>query len=229
MSTGPGMPFRRPRITLIHAVSVAMEPVQQAFSRLWPAAACFNLLEDSLAPDRARDAALTAGMAKRIGDLTDYAASTGADAILFTCSAFGAAIEQAAGRAAIPVLKPNQAMFEAALQAGDDIGMVATFVPAIAGMEDEFAALAEATGRTSARIRTVCVPAAMAALGCGDADRHNRLVAEAAASLGACQAVLLAQFSTAQAEGAVRAVVGDRVHTSPVAAVTKLKALLAPA
>ncbi len=230
MSAGSGMPAPRPpRIALIHAVTVAINPVQQAFARLWPAAACFNLLEDSLGPDRARDEDLTAAMTKRIGDLADYAASTGADGILFTCSAFGAAIDQAAKRAAIPVLKPNEAMFEAALQAGDDIGMLATFAPAVGGMENEFNALAVAAGRKSARIRTVCVPDAMAALQSGDPALHNRLVAEAAGSLRGCEAVLLAQFSTAQAEDAVKAVVGDRVQASPSAAVNKLKTLLAAA
>lgn len=227
MSNAAGLPVPRRRIALIHAVTVAIDPVAHAFARLWPEAACFNLLDDSLGPDRARDEELTTAMAKRIGDLSDYAASTGADGILFTCSAFGAAIEQAAGRAAIPVLKPNEAMFEAALQAGDDIGMLATFAPAVGGMEDEFAALATAAGRISARIRTVCVPEAMAALRSGDAALHNRLVAEAAGSLRGCEAVLLAQFSTAQAEGAVKDVIGDRVQTSPSAAVTKLKTLLA--
>ena len=103
MSAPAGMPAPRPRIALIHAVTVAIDPVAQAFARLWPEAACFNLLDDSLGPDRERDEGMTAGMTKRIGDLTDYAASTSADGILFTCSAFGAAIEQAAGRVVIPV------------------------------------------------------------------------------------------------------------------------------
>ncbi len=83
-----------------------------------------------------------------------------------------------------------------------------------------------ATARSSARIRTVCVPEAMAALRSGDAGLHNRLVAEAAKNFGLCQAVMLAQFSTAQAEDAVKAMIGDRVLTSPNAAVTKLKGLL---
>jgi hypothetical protein len=39
------------RIVLIHAVSVAMQPVQDAFGRSWPEAETVNLLEDSLSPD----------------------------------------------------------------------------------------------------------------------------------------------------------------------------------
>ena len=218
-----------PRISLIHAVTVAIEPVQQAFARLWPESTCTNLLDDSLGPDRARNADLTSDMAGRINALARYAASTGADGILFTCSAFGKAIEDAARQVEIPVLKPNEAMFQAALAMGDDIGMLATFVPAVAGMEEEFRTLAAEVRRPDARIRTICVPEAMSALQAGDAAAHNRLLAKAAAQLRGCDVVLLGQFSMARAEAALKAEFSDRILTSPGAAVARLRQRLAGA
>jgi hypothetical protein len=55
------------RIALIHAMTVAMEPVHEAFRRLWPEAECCNILDDSLSLDRERDGVLTAAMRRRIG------------------------------------------------------------------------------------------------------------------------------------------------------------------
>jgi Asp/Glu/hydantoin racemase len=213
------------RIALIHAVTVAMEPVHEAFRRLWPEAECCNILDDSLSLDRERDGVLTAAMRRRIGDLAAYAAAIGADGILFTCSAFGDAIEAAAGRSPIPVLKPNEAMFEAALAIGGRIAMLATFAPSVGSMEDEFRDMA-AAGQSRATIETYCVPGAMAALRAGDSAEHDRLIAQAAPRFGDYDAVLLAHFSTSRAAPAVTAALDRPVLTSPGSAVAKLKGII---
>jgi Asp/Glu/hydantoin racemase len=213
------------RIALIHAVAVAMAPVQQAFRELWPQAECSNILDDSLSLDRERDGVLTEAMTGRILALAEYAAATGAAGILFTCSAFGEAIDAAAAASAVPVLKPNEAMFEAALTAGRRIGMLATFEPSVASMEDEFREMAAAR-RSRSTIESCCVPGAMAALKAGDAATHDALVAAAAPRFGDCDAVLLAHFSTSRAAAAASAALGRPVLTSPSSAVAKLKAIL---
>ena len=105
-----------PRIALIHATPLAMAPIQHAFERLWPQAQCMNLLDDSLSRDLARTGSLTPAMVQRFVDLAHYVQGTGCAGVLFTCSAFGPAIEAAAQATGLPTLKPNEAMFEQALE-----------------------------------------------------------------------------------------------------------------
>ena len=215
------------RIALVHAVTVAMQPIAEAFARLWPEAETANLLDDRLSVDRAKDDELTEEMFGRIATLAQYAEGTGSDAILYTCSAFGEAIEAVAKKKPYPVLKPNEAMFEAALEQGNNIGMLATFERSIPSMEAEFRALVQKRD-SSATIKSVCIPDAMAALQAGDATKHNTFLANAASELRSCDAIMLAQFSTAVAREAVSNAVDCPVLTSPDAAVLKLKNVLEP-
>ena len=210
------------RIVLIHAVQVAMAPVEAAFKELWPQAERVNVLDDSLSVDRGQSPELTPAMYDRFDRLGAYARDIGADGVLFTCSAFGPAIEAVARALAVPVLKPNEAMFEAALAAGNDIGLIASFERSVPSMEAEFRELVAARGG-KARVRTVCEPRAMPALQAGDAATHNAMLAEAATQLDGCDAIMLAQFSTSIAAPAVMARVSCPVLTSPGSAVAKMR------
>jgi len=213
------------KIALIHAVLPAMAPVEDAFKKLWPETRRTNLLDDSLSADREAAGSLTPEISARMMALAAYAAGTGADAVLFTCSAFGDAIDAAARALPIPVLKPNEAMFELALEAGVSIGMLATFAPAVASMEEEFRDMARRLG-SPATLETLLAPGARAALVAGDIAEHNRLVADAAPKLAHCDAILLAHFSMATAEELVQAKVRCPVLAAPSSAVLKLRSTL---
>ena len=217
--------MKAPRIVLLHATPVAIEPVKLAFAQGWPEAETINLMDDGLSIDRAKSTELTDEIVERFVALAQYGHRCGADGILVTCSAFGPAIERAAEVLPVPVLKPNEAMFEAALSYGERIGMLATFAPAVLPMEDEFTADATRL-RPTARLSTIVVEDAIARLRKGDADTHNRLVAERAPELAQMDAVMLAHFSTSRAASAVRGRVGIPVLTAPDAAVAKMRACL---
>ena len=214
------------RIALIHAVAVAIAPVNDALARLWPEAEAMNLLDDTLSVDRAKSAAISPAIAERILRLARYARDGGADGILFTCSAFGLAIAAAADALDVPVLKPNDAMFARALDHGTRIAMLATFEPSIGSMEEEFRELVARRG-AGADLVSRYVPDAMPALRHGDGTTHDRLIAEAARTLAPCDAIMLAQFSTARAASAVAKATGRPVLTSPDSAVLALRASLA--
>ena len=218
-----------PRIALIHALRLSPPAIMEAFRRLWPEPVLMNLLDDSLSADLARDGALTPAMTQRFLDLASYARRTGADAILFTCSAFGPCIEAVkAAHPAIPVLKPNEAMIDAALDAAPSgrLGLVATFRPTFDSMRPEFAEAASARGMTL-DLREGFAEGAMAALEAGDAAAHDRGAAVAAEALGDCEAVALAQFSLARAAPEVAKATGRPVLTTPDSAVERLRTLLA--
>lgn len=216
-----------PRIALVHATPLAVEPIRAAFERHWPQARRMNLLDDSLSVDRAEAGRLTEAMVQRFTDLASYAQRAGCGGILFTCSAFGPAIEAAGRATGLPTLKPNEAMFEQALarQAGGRalrLGLVATFQASIASMGHELEAMAKARGQ-AIELRSVFVPEAMDDLARGHAGEHHRKVAEAAATLAGCDAVMLAQFSMAPARSDAQAQLSCPVLSSPDCAVLALR------
>ena len=215
----------QPRIALIHATPVAIDPICDTFKRLWPQARVTNLLDDSLAADLAAAGKLEQSMIDRFCVLAKYVEAGGADAILFTCSAFGAAIEVARGAVKIPVLKPNEAMMEEAIATGPRIALLATFEPSLPSMRAELEQLASAH-QAQIKITTRAVPAALTALQGGDDAGHDRQIAAAAEEFDDCDALLLCQFSMASAAQRIPARRGRSVFTSPYSAVTRLKQLL---
>jgi hypothetical protein len=207
------------RITLVHALKHSIAPVEAAFARLWPDARLMNLLDDSLSADLARDGALSDAMTERFLALGRYAAGTGSDAILFTCSAFGPCIEAVArAQTPMPVLKPNEAMIERAAAKGRKIGLLATFAPTLASMPQEFP--------DSVKIVPKLAEGALAALDRGDRAGHDRLVAAASKDLAGCDLIALAQYSMAPAAKMVAEASGRPVVTTPDSAVLKLKQML---
>jgi Asp/Glu/hydantoin racemase len=204
------------RIALIHALAHSLAPIESSFAKLWPEAKLMNLLDDSLSADLARDGKLTEAMTERFQSLGRYVSATGANAILFTCSAFGPCIEAVARKhAPMPVLKPNEAMIEQAVARGKKIGLLSTFPPTLASMPCEFPGSVEIVPKLA--------EGALAALDRGDRATHDRLVTEASKDLRGCEVIALAQFSMAPAASMVAEATGRPVLTTPDSAVVKLK------
>ena len=213
------------RIALIHALAHSVAPINDAFARDWPQALRMNLLDDSLSADLARGGrGLDAAMHERFQRLAQYAVDTGAEGILFTCSAFGSCIEAVARRhAALPVLKPNEAMVEEAVQAlreagpGARLGLIATFAPTLASMPPEFP--------SGIALVPALAEGALEALNAGDGERHDASIARQAKALRAqgCSHLALAQFSMARARAACERASGLPVLTTVDSAVRALR------
>ena len=210
------------RIALIHALRHSVEPAEEAFHRLWPTATVANVLDDSLSADLARAGALTPAMTSRFLALARYAVQSGADGILFTCSAFGPCIDACkAALSPLPVLKPNEAMIDDAIASGSRIGLLATFAPTLASMPEEFVAV-----RPSINVIPRLVEGALEAMNAGDVEQHDALVTAAATELQGCDAIALAQFSLARASSAIGRATRKHVLTTPDSAVNRMRSLL---
>ena len=214
------------RIGLIHATPLAVAPIAASFERLWPQAQLQNMLDDSLSLDRARDGQLTEAMTQRFIDLSQYALRCGCDAILFTCSAFGPAIEAAALATPLPTFKPNQAMFDMALATPRPngvlhVGLLATFEPSIASMVVELHNLAQHLS-IPLEVHAAHVPEAMDDLNRGEADVHHQKIAAAVTRLPPCDVIVLAQFSMAAAQPWAQRQSTVPVLSSPDCAVSAL-------
>jgi len=214
----PPAPGQR-RIALVHAIPVSIQPIGEAFASLWPEAWTFNLLEDSLIAGQREAGGFTPGFNRRVLDLCRYCADTGADAILFTGSAFGPAVDAARPKLTIPVLKPYEAMVTEALAAGDRLGIVATFGPTIPLLQADI----EATAGRPLEIHTAEATGGLEALENNDGPTHDMLVAAAARALPPCDALLIAQYSAARAAPMIH---HRNVLTPTGSAVLQLKRLL---
>lgn len=223
------MPFEKPapRIALIHALAESVAPAQAAFRDHWPAAYPFDLLDSALAVDLAESGRLDAPMMERFQTLADYAAGTvgkaGATAgILFTCSAFGPAIDQVKKRLSIPVLRPNESAFDAALDKGGRIGIVVSFGPSAPSLHSELLSMAADRGQ-AVQADVAVAEGALAALKAGDTATHDRIVLQAAESLRAANILILGQFSLARAQSLLQSRLNVPVLSTPVAAVEALR------
>ena len=215
-----------PKIYLVHALEVSMAPVEASFRTDWPQARPAHLLDNSLFADFGVDGCLTDAMIERFRMIGHYCAAARADAILFTCSAFGRAIEAVKRDQSIPVLKPNEALYDDMLARRGRIALLATFGPTLPSMTAEIEEYARANG-LSLQVDTHLVEGALDALLAGHADLHHKLIAEAAAGFGGHDAIAFAQFSMASAKKLAQAGVGVPIMTTPDSAVAKLKAMMA--
>ena len=226
-----------PRIAVISALAQSPGPAAAALDEAWPEALYHNLIDDSLAADFAALGEITPAIYDRFLALGRYAASVSdgvksPDGILFTCSAFRPAIDRVKADLAIPVISPNEGAFDEALDIcagcpdGGRIAILLTFMGSLAPLTGEIAAIATARGQQAPEIVGAVAEGALEALQAGDTATHDRLAAEAAATIPPVDVIVIGQFSMARALPLVAAQRSEPVLTTPYAAVRKLRRLV---
>ena len=209
------------RIAFLHTGAVNIAPFGELAAELLPGTTVVNYLDDRIVADLG-DADRAASVPERVNDLVLAAAAGGADAVMLTCSSISELAAPAAAEAGIPVLRVDEAMADAAVQAGTRIRVLATLPttcrPTLALIEER-AALVDVEPELSSEV----IEGAFAAVSSGDRATHDRLVGEAIQRAAAeADVVVLAQASMASAASAVR--VDVPVLTSPRLGVERLAA-----
>jgi Asp/Glu/hydantoin racemase len=215
----------QPHIFLFSVHKDAMDAAVRAFAAEWPQARISNLLDDSLFAWVREAGGVVPEMYDTFRNLTRHMIARGADGILFTCSAFRQVIDACIEEFDLPILKPNDAMIERALDAGSRIAVMATVGPTIPSISVEIEEMASARGQKVELVPYV-VEQAFDALASGDAALHDRLVAERAREIRNCDAIVLAQFTLSRAVPAVQAVNKTPIYNSPGAAVARMREMV---
>lgn len=217
---------RTPKIFLIHAATVSMAPINQCFASIWPNARVANLLEDALYDDLKEAGGLTAQIIQRIGLLGQYCELAGAQAILFTGSAFGPAVDQLQAKSRIPVLKPNEALYEEICAQAGKVALLSTVPVALSSMMAEIGDLAAIRGSNPA-VTPVAIANAFEALQAGDDATHDKLIEMAIRAHEATHdAIALGQFSMWAVGNRLRTSTTKPLITTPDTAVEYIQKLL---
>ncbi|HVW20291.1 MAG TPA: aspartate/glutamate racemase family protein [Opitutaceae bacterium] len=183
---------------LIHT-SATLVPVFQALCRAkLPGVETFNIADDSLIKDVIAKGRLTPQTSERVAGHVLSAAAAGADQILVTCSSIGPAVEAAAERVAVPVLRVDQPMADRAVRMGGRIGVIATLATTLEPTADLIRRRARQAGKEIVLTAQLC-EGAFAALMAGDTAGHDASVRAALESLGGrVDVIVLAQASMAR-------------------------------
>lgn len=210
------------RVALLHTGAVVIPVFAGLTAEQWPGVEVLNLLDDKIVADL-RNEERRGSVAGRVRDLVHAAASSGAEAVVLTCSSISGLAGEVAAAVGVPVLRIDEAMADEAAAIGGRIAVIATLPTTL---EPTCALLAERLGRAgvNAEVEQVLVEGAFAAVSAGDRAEHDRLVGDAVRAAAArSDVVVLAQASMASAAA------GDHpvpVLSSPAAGVARARTVL---
>jgi Asp/Glu/hydantoin racemase len=187
------------KLALIHTVG-SLPPVFAALARAaLPGVETTDVVDEALLGETIAAGRIPEATADRLGEHVAAALRDGADLVLVTCSSMGPAVDALADRG-LPVLRVDEALADAAIRAGDRIGVIATLQttlePTVALLRRRAATL----GREgTVRIETRLVDGAFAEVKAGNLERHDALVREGLrALLPRVDVIMLAQASMAR-------------------------------
>lgn len=220
-----------PTVALIHATPAAMDPARAAFADRFPTARLWNLLDDQLITQANEAGGITEPLRQRMLTLIDHAIGGGADAVLLTCSMYGATAQSVADDKPVPVLAPDQALFDRVAQQVTEqhAERIAVLGPVPTGVADTVQRLTDhlAAHGTHPTITGTVVPEVVpAAAAHDDAALVAAVVVAARRVQPGTDLIVLGNFSLAPATAAVADAVDVPVLSPPHLAADALRARL---
>lgn len=190
--------MKQKTLGLIHTSATLVPVFAQLCKAKLPDVETFNIVDDSLVRAIGERGSLTDDIARRVTGYIASAESGGADFILVTCSSIGPAVEAAAPRCAVPVLRVDQPMADQAVHVGRRVGVIATLATTLNPTADLVNRRAATAGQSVVVTSRLC-EGAFDALMAGDAAAHDGMVAAALRELSQqVDVIVLAQASMAR-------------------------------
>lgn len=215
------------KVTLVHTTPLAMGPINAAFRELFPEAEVRNVLDDRLLADlQVAGGVFSPALKRRLADLIEYSERSGADAILLTCNSYSPVAAPIAELVSVPFFRADDALLDAAVEAGTTIGLIATVPTALATASKELERRGLAAGK-QVRLETRLREEAFKALGAGDAETHDAILLETISELAPkVDVIALAQYSMARIMPKIPKDLQAKVLSSPHTGVARIKASL---
>lgn len=215
-----------PTLALLHTTSATVPLMRELAPRALPGVRVVNILDDSLLADVMEAGQVTPPVEERLRAYVEQAHVLGATALLCCCSSIGEAIEAIAPTAPLPVWRIDEAMAEEAVARGPRVAVLATVEATMTPTVRLIERTAHAAGR-QVSVTPTLIEGAFAALAAGDAADHDARVTRALEELTrTCDAVVLAQASTARVAAALPAYPLP-ILTSPVPGLRRARERLA--
>ncbi|MBV9173777.1 MAG: Asp/Glu/hydantoin racemase [Chloroflexi bacterium] len=221
-----------PNVTLIHTVA-GLAPVFNGLARevLPSGTRVVHVVDEDLLQDTIRRGSIADETRSRLASYVDFAAQSGADAVMVTCSSVGPVVDaltdSSSSNNRVPLMRVDLAMADEAVQRGARIGVLGTLKTTLEPTAALIRARALAAGRT-VTVEARVADGAFEALQGGDTEEHDRRVmAVMQELLGRVDVLVLAQASMARVADQLPQD-GRRVPilTSPRLGVERLRSLL---
>ena len=215
------------KLAFIHTSHVLIPLFTELARKHLPGVETFHMTDESLIKNTIRAGKLTDSTARRVAGMIGLAHEGGADVVMVTCSSIGKATAMARPQFDFPVLRIDEALAEAAVQAGTNIGIAATLSTTLDPTVELLQETAARLGR-KVSLQPRLAEGAFEAVVAGDTAKHDELLLSVLQDLRkSVEVIVLAQASMARVAALLPGGEGPLILSSPELAVKRAADALA--